>query len=1049
MKLNILKTSIGVALASVVGTAQAQYTEELPTSFDLRDVNGHNYLSPVQNQGSFGSCYAFGATAAAESAYNMAMGLYDENATNFSESYIIWYLGQYYDGFGGEGANGDYDELQALVDYGIISDADFPYVTTDPGEGNYHTDAETVTFSSWHRIAAFDVQTMKYVIQNVGALDVGIYATNGFAYYGYSSMDEPYSEYMSSNGVIDNQSSMNHAVAVVGWNDSIGVNGAWILRNSWGTGWGDEGYINIAYNSSRISMAAAYLIYGDWTGEDFTIVNDEKISVNQANSIGSYTVNGIYEWGGNNASITNNADIEILQAADSGDAVSKGITLWAGNSATLTNNGNVYVECVAYNGIGTAYGLMSQGHSMVNTGDVSTWAHGYYQANSYAARFLSYDNTGVFENSGSLYAYATYGKAYGAYIDNAATVTNSGEIEAEGYYYSVGLAVNNVGEVTNDGTITSSSALGYSIAAYIDTCDSFINNQEITAQATNGTAYAVFAQDSNVVNNGTISATSDNSASVGLLMQDSTLINSGTITADYNDFEDSVITNNGTITGNELNYFTGCTLQGSGMYVGNVEAQDTIVSPGNSIGTLSFDGNVEFTDGLVANIEVGNGSIDKVIATGYIYVAGAAEINITPVGYLAAGDYNFVQADNGLYSDGSGYTLNFDYLMFENSELSYDADTVTLNVTRHSYNDFVSSTNISNMAKTLDKVRKSADGYLASILNSIDVMETSSEIGDAVTEFFPAINYTTGYAAMQNLHRTDEYIVKHNKYMTLAGDYKYNSWFNFVSNDEDVDAFGEIPGYSNKMRGYVGGVDRKINDQYSAGIAVATTTQTVDSNERADYSKIKGDQIYAYASWDQTPDFKGFYAVGALGYGRLHFNTDRQMALVDGTVHSFHKAKAYTAAISTGYDYSNEHFIARPYASLKYAKLDENAYTEDSNRGVNLSFDRVESDSLEGSLGFSFGGKFSIKAITFMPEVHVEYARELDGSVDSVYAEFETGHGFTTPVRELSDKTLTYGCSLSAKITENSMFNIAYDFIDYDSYNDEATKVSTTFQLRF
>jgi uncharacterized protein YhjY with autotransporter beta-barrel domain len=1079
MKLNIHKISASVALAFVASIANAQYTEDLTSSFDLRDVDGHNYLSPIQNQGSLGSCYAFAATAAAESTYNMATGLYDENAANFSESYIIWYLGQFYEGFGGAGADYDYDELQALVDYGVISDADFPYTITDPGEGNYHTDAESVTFSSWHRIASYDVQTMKYIIQNIGAVDAGILATYGFNDYGSFPESDSYSEYTEVYNNIDYYASSNHAISLVGWDDSKGVNGSWILRNSWGSDWGNDGYIYLSYNSLNATTASTYLVYGEWEGEDFTIVNDEDITDSAELEIGSYTMNGIYEWGGNNASLTNNGDITVIQIAENGDAVSKGVSLWAGNNASLTNSGDLTIRCTANDGMATAYGLMSQGHSITNTGNMEIYSQGSEQANAYGIRFLSYDDTGVLNNSGHISVYTNRGTAQGIYVNDAASITNTGGIEVESYYYAMGLTADNSGDVVNEGTISSESTLNDSYGIFLSESNSLTNAGTVTATSSHNDAcglyamnvatitnsgiitavssyreaYGLYARDvATITNSGTITAISENSWSQGIDTTESTVVNDGTIVGDYNDFYNCIITNNGTITANKLNTLEGCTLQGNGTYEGVFDSTNTIINPGNSVGTITIDGDAEFYDDITLNLELTNGEIDQIVVTGSLYVDGNATISVTTSGYIPAGDYSFVKAAEISYSDDTTYTFeNIEVpVMYEDSTMTYDNEAVSFVINRHSYADFVTDNDlVSKMAQTLDKVRTTAEGNLATLLTSIDYMETSAEIADAVAEFFPAINYTTGYAAMQNLHRTDEYIMKHNKYMTLDGENKYSSWFNFVHNDEDVDAFNEIPGYSTKMRGYVGGIERKINDQYAAGFALATTSQTVDSSKNTDYSKIKGDQYYAYATWDQYKETRGYYVVASLGYGSLDFDTERQMGLIGSKVKSSHEAKAYTAAISAGCEYSYSKVLVRPYISVKYAKLDEDAYAEDGTQGVNLSFDEVESKSLEGSMGFSVGGKVNILGISFMPEVHIEYSKELDSSVDDIYAEFETGDGFITKARELSDETFTYGGSISARITENTMLNVAYDFIDYDSYNDEANKFSTSIQVRF
>ncbi|MBN1296463.1 hypothetical protein JXA80_06760, partial [bacterium] len=234
---------------------------DLPTSFDWRNINGHSYIGPVRQQGSCGSCYSFGANAAAEGTYNVANGRYDGNCVDFSESYIIWCLGrlsQYSSHFFGcGGADYDYMELEALCNEGVTYEANFPYQQTDPGSCTHWGDP-TVSFQSWHRVSCNDIDAIKTAIMTYGVVDAAVYVDSAF---------EAYSTGIYSNSSTSCSSSpcynttTNHAISLVGWNDN-GGNGYWILRNSWGSSWGEDGYMRISYQAARVACAVCYLVYG-------------------------------------------------------------------------------------------------------------------------------------------------------------------------------------------------------------------------------------------------------------------------------------------------------------------------------------------------------------------------------------------------------------------------------------------------------------------------------------------------------------------------------------------------------------------------------------------------------------------------------------------------------------------------------------------------------------------------------------------------------------------------------------------------------------------
>jgi C1A family cysteine protease len=235
---------------------------DLPSSFDWRNRNGHSYIGPVKNQGECGSCYAFAATAAAEGTYNVVMRKYDDNCADFSEAYIMWCLGSrkpyslYFHGC--NEASWQLYELQAVVDIGIDYEKNFPYDINS--QQCTHWQDPRVKFQSWYRVPCNDINAIKTAIMIYGPVDTAVLTTDAFrAYSGGIYEDEN-----TSCGIpFCYQTIADHAVALVGWDDNGDPEnkGYWILRNSMGTDWGEQGYMRIKYKAAMVACATAYLVY--------------------------------------------------------------------------------------------------------------------------------------------------------------------------------------------------------------------------------------------------------------------------------------------------------------------------------------------------------------------------------------------------------------------------------------------------------------------------------------------------------------------------------------------------------------------------------------------------------------------------------------------------------------------------------------------------------------------------------------------------------------------------------------------------------------------
>jgi len=188
------------------------------------DYRNGNCLSPIQDQGQCGSCWAFSSVASLESDWCLANG----QLLKLSEQQLVDCVKLC---FGCNGGN------QALAfnyykTHFAMSEASYPYTAKD-GTCAYSTSNNTGAGTTGYTSVTADSPS---AMQNALAgqpLAVAIQA-NQLSFQLYSS------------GIFTNTNcgtQLDHATNVVGWGVDATYGDYWIMRNSWGTGWGEQGYM--------------------------------------------------------------------------------------------------------------------------------------------------------------------------------------------------------------------------------------------------------------------------------------------------------------------------------------------------------------------------------------------------------------------------------------------------------------------------------------------------------------------------------------------------------------------------------------------------------------------------------------------------------------------------------------------------------------------------------------------------------------------------------------------------------------------------------------
>ncbi len=235
-----------ITLEAIPQLQEDSPTVSYPATFDWK---AQGKVTAVRDQGSCGSCWAFGTVGAMESAILIQSG----QQVDLSEQFLVSCNGNNWSCNGGWWAH-DYHKntlanLQSIS--GAVLESDMPYTASN---GTCRTIANhPYKLTNWYSIAGNtipSVDLIKNAITTHGPVASAICVGPAFSSYRNGVF--------STNEASSCPSGVNHAIVLTGWDDTTQ---SWVLRNSWGAGWGEAGYMRIKWGISNVGYAANYVVY--------------------------------------------------------------------------------------------------------------------------------------------------------------------------------------------------------------------------------------------------------------------------------------------------------------------------------------------------------------------------------------------------------------------------------------------------------------------------------------------------------------------------------------------------------------------------------------------------------------------------------------------------------------------------------------------------------------------------------------------------------------------------------------------------------------------
>mmetsp|Transcript_21486 Transcript_21486/g.55816 ORF Transcript_21486/g.55816 Transcript_21486/m.55816 type:complete len:249 (-) Transcript_21486:64-810(-) len=228
--------------AEKMSTEETLPKSSIPSSFDSRQ-QWPNCVTPIRNQGQCGSCWAFGAAESFSDRLCIASG--GQTSIVLSPEQLVSC-----DWEGNMGCNGGIPHLawDYFEAFGIVSDSCFPY---SAGTGSAPKCAKTCADGQpWttHKTKLFStkgysgVEAIQTAIMTSGPVEGTISVYKDFMSYTSGVYEHTTGDYLGG-----------HAIRMVGWGTENGTD-YWLVANSWGTTWGEEGFFKIRRGTNECGI---------------------------------------------------------------------------------------------------------------------------------------------------------------------------------------------------------------------------------------------------------------------------------------------------------------------------------------------------------------------------------------------------------------------------------------------------------------------------------------------------------------------------------------------------------------------------------------------------------------------------------------------------------------------------------------------------------------------------------------------------------------------------------------------------------------------------
>lgn len=539
---------------------------------------------------------------------------------------------------------------------------------------------------------------------------------------------------------------------------------------------------------------------------------------------------------------------------------------------------------------------------------------------------------------------------------------------------------------------------------------------------------------------------------------------------------------NGMLSAQQLIVQANTYLQGNGLISADVVNYGT-VSPGNSIGTLTVNGNFTQASSGTLQIEIASGSVfDRLIVSQGASLAGTLQVvGLSGYAFKYGQQFAFLQANRISGGFGSIQISNpgeFRARFVINGEMG------SILIAPTSYTILAQNQNQQNIAQALDGFILAQSGDQQVVSTALD-LQTSDEYPQSFDQISPAFYQSLANITLEQLSNQNQMIAQHLSVARIGGVRGFSSqgfdmplrsdrdgrsldpkdvlsqavtaiggsghwgvWAQANGNMAKVTNINQVPSYNYQSGGTLIGVDYQWNENFVTGLYGGYQgTYAKDSNNNSTF--INTAVAGLYASYQR----KGFYVDGIVGGAYNNYNSRRsiQFSTIDRTAHSEANGGQFSSYLGLGYDWKWGGLVIGPIASAQYIYTGLAPFTESQAESLNLRVNRQNVNSFRTNVGGHIAYTWrAAKNVIIFPEIRATWQHEYMNGSRNITSALDGGVGSTFNYQTTSpnrDSILASG-GLTVQIGENWSTSAYYNVnVGRSDFFDQMISLSLEYQF--